>query len=179
MPPAPTSAQRVAKRRAALRAQGLRPIQKSGSPIPAPRASPRRALAKCAPALCRRRSTLATARVLHHQVQRCIVCSSRSPSVRWRQSIMDGTPCRSLRAQPCSSPNDRGNIWRSFTPIRRSMGARRLNSTCNDSLQSPRQPSTRWCSAWNVADCFAAPRDRPAASKFSSPPRISLSCDEQ
>ena len=34
---------------------------------------------------------------------------------------MDGAPCRSLRAQPCSSPNDRDNIWRSFTPIPRSM----------------------------------------------------------
>ena len=91
---------------------------------------------------------------------------------------MDGAPCRSLRAQPCSSPNDRDNIWRSFTPIPRSMDARPLSSTYNDSSQSPRQPSTRWCSSWNVGDCSAALPDSPAVSKFSLPPRTSLSCDE-
>ena len=92
---------------------------------------------------------------------------------------MDGAPCRSLRAQPCSSPNDRGNIWRSFTPIPRSMDARPLSSTYNDSSQSPHQPSTRWCSAWNVGDCSDAPPDRPAVSKCSLPPRASLSCCER
>ena len=92
---------------------------------------------------------------------------------------MDGAPCRSLRAQSCGSPNDRDNIWRSFTPIRRSMDAHRLRPTCSGSLPSQRQPFTRWCSTWSAGDCFAARRDMPAASKYSSLPTISRSCDDR
>ena len=92
---------------------------------------------------------------------------------------MDCASCRSPQAPPCGSPNDRGNILRSFMPIRRSTDARPLRPTCSGSSPSPRPPFTKWCSHWNAVDSCAAPQDRPAPLKCSSLPRNSPPCDNR
>ena len=166
--PAPTSAQRVAQRREPpSEHRGCDPY-KSGSPIPAPRASPRRARQVRTRALPPR-STLATARVLHHQVQRWYRMFI-PVSIGAMETVDHGWHAMSIPASPAVQFTERQGQYLAFIHAYTKVNGRPpAQLDMQRFLQSPRQPSTRWCSAWNVADCFAAPRDRPAASKFSSP----------
>ena len=92
---------------------------------------------------------------------------------------MEDSPCRPSQAMPPGTPNDRGNIWRSFMPIPRLTGAHQPRPTCSGSSQSPRRVFTRCCWAWNAGGSFAALRDSPAVSKCSFLQRAFRSCNNR